>query len=194
MSRNDIQTEMIMNSDSSNVISEILSELNSSNSMSQQPSFSPKMMPTQIPSQIPRVSQVQPNLPLNEGSLINQYDNVDISNEAQINRQLDPYMNINPDTRIDLKNKENMKHLHPNNYSNNFLAKPMILVTIRVIKNICILFVILLIVLSPLTSNILVKYISKLYGTGASQLFKWIGLIIKALFISVVYNVIKIFI
>jgi len=70
----------------------------------------------------------------------------------------------------------------------------MILVTIRVIKNICILFVILLIVLSPLTSNILVKYISKLYGTGASQLFKWIGLIIKALFISVVYNVIKIFI
>ena len=194
MSRNDIQTEMIMNSDSSNVISEILSELNSSNSMSQQPSFSPKMMPTQIPSQIPRVSQVQPNLPLNEGSLINQYDNVDISNEAQINRQLDPYMNINPDTRIDLKNKENMKHLQPNNYSNNFLAKPMILVTIRVIKNICILFVILLIVLSPLTSNILVKYISKLYGTGASQLFKWIGLIIKALFISVVYNVIKIFI
>jgi len=194
MSRNDIQTEMIMNSDSSNVISEILSELNSSNSMSQQPSFSPKMMPTQIPSQIPRVSQVQPNLPLNEGSLINQYDNVDISNEAQINRQLDPYMNINPDTRLDLKNKENMKHLQPNNYSNNFLAKPMILVTIRVIKNICILFVILLIVLSPLTSNILVKYISKLYGTGASQLFKWIGLIIKALFISVVYNVIKIFI
>ena len=194
MSRNDIQTEMIMNSDSSNVISEILSELNSSNSSPQQSSFSPKMMPTQIPSQIPRVSQVQPNLPLNEGSLINQYDNIDISNEAQINRQLDPYMNINPDTRLDLKNKENMKHLHPNNYSTNFLAKPMILVTIQVIKNICILFVILLIVLSPLTSNILVKYVSKLYGTGASQLFKWIGLIIKALFISIVYNVIKIFI
>jgi|TARA_B110001450_G_scaffold92853_1_gene88055 hypothetical protein len=194
MSRNDIQTEMIMNSDSSNVVSEILNELNNSNSSPQQPSFSPQMMPTQMPTQIPRASQVQPSLSLNEGSIINQYDNKDISNEAQINRQLDPYMNINPDVRLDLKNKVNMSSIDVNRYSNNFLAKPMILRTIHVIKNVCILFVLLLIVLSPLISNILVKYMSKLYGTGASQLFKWIGLILKALFISIVYNVIHLFI
>ena len=193
MSRNDIQTEMIMNSDSSNVVSEILSELNNSPNMSNQ-SHLPQQMPTQIPTQIPHMSQVQPNIPLNEGAVINQYGNTDISNQAQMNRQLDPYMNLNPDTRLDLKNKDNMNQLKMHNYSNNFLAKPMILKTIHVIKNICILFVILLLALSPLVSNVLVKYMSKLYGTGASQIFKWIGLIVKALCISVVYNVIKLFV
>jgi len=193
MSRNDIQTEMIMNSDSSNVVSEILSELNNSTNMTNQPSLPPQM-PTQVPTQMPRMSQVQPNLPLNEGAVINQYGNTDISNQAQMNRQLDPYMNLNPDTRLDLKNKDNMDQLKMHNYSNNFLAKPMILKTIHVIKNICILFVILLLALSPLVSNVLVKYMSKLYGTGASQIFKWIGLIVKALCISVVYNVIKLFV
>jgi len=193
MSRNDIQTEMIMNSDSSNVVSEILSELNNSPNMSNQ-SHLPQQMPTQIPTQIPHMSQVQPNIPLNEGAVINQYGNTDISNQAQMNRQLDPYMNLNPDTRLDLKNKDNMDQLKMHNYSNNFLAKPMILKTIHVIKNICILFVILLLALSPLVSNVLVKYMSKLYGTGASQIFKWIGLIVKALCISVVYNVIKLFV
>ena len=152
-------------------------------------------MPQQMSQQMPQhSSQVQPNLPLNEGAVINQYDNKDISNEVRMNRQLDPYMNLNPDTKIDLKNKNNMDKLGINNYSKNFLANPRILTIIHVLKNICLLFVILLIVLSPLTTKLLVKYMSKLYGTGASQLLKWFGLIIKALFVSVVFNVIKLFI
>ena len=203
MNRNDIQTEMIMNSDSSNVVNEIFAELNKPPKPPQMHQQRPQQMhqqrPQQMPQQMPpkphqQTPQVQPNTQLNEGAVINQYDNKDISNEVRMNRQLDPYMNLNPDTKIDLKNKNNMDKLSIKNYSNNFLANPRILNIIRVLKNICLLFVILLIVLSPLTTKLLVKYMSKLYGTGASQLLKWFGLIIKALFVSVVFTVIKLFI
>ena len=45
-----------------------------------------QQMSQQMPQQIPQ--QVQPSLPLNEGAVINQYDNKDISNEARFNRPM----------------------------------------------------------------------------------------------------------
>ena len=189
MDRNDVQTEMIMNSDSSNVVSEILDELNNNNNNINMP----MQMKMQLPAQQQK-QQVQPNPMLNEGAVINQYDNKDISNEAQFNRQLDPYMNINPDIKLDMKNKDNMNKMNSEYNSNNFLTKPSILKVIHILKNISILFIILLICLSPLTTKLLVKFMPKLYGSSVTQIFKWLGLIIKAFIISVLFNGIRLFI
>ena len=189
---NDIQTEMIMNSDSSNVVNEILNELQDTPSM-EMPMQMQMQMPTQPQQQQQQMQQVNPNNMVNEGAVINQYDNKDISNEAQFNRQLDPYMNINPELKLDLKNKDNMENMYVKR-GNNFLVKPLVLKTIYLIKNISILFVILIIFLSPLITKLFVKLMPKLYGSSVTQIFKWLGLIIKAFFISTIFNVLTLFV
>ena len=65
---------------------------------------------------------------------------------------------------------------------------------IKIVKNIVILFVILLIFLSPIANKLSVKFLPKLFSSSSSQVFKWIGLTIKALLISVLYNVIYLFV
>lgn len=87
----DIQTEMIMNSDSSNIVSDILKELNLSSNKDSTPPNQPQEMP-------------RPNNILNENAVINQYNNTDISNEIQLNRQMDPNINLSSDIQLDVRN------------------------------------------------------------------------------------------
>ena len=188
----DIQTEMIMNSDSSNIVNDILQELNNtnknnSNSMPIQLQMQDKAGP--IPS--------QSSLGLNENAVINQYDNTEISNQMQLNRQMDPHMTLNPDVRLDMKNFDNMNKLDKQGgsiRSTKIVTRNFIMTTLRIIKNIVVLFFILLLFLSPIADKLSVKCLPVLFSSSASQIFKWLGLIVKALLISVIYHIIYIFI
>jgi hypothetical protein len=187
---NDIQTEMIMNSDSSNIVSDILSELNNSSNQ-------PNHMPIHLQMQ-ERAQAIQPNTTLNENAVINQYDNTEISNEIHLNRQMDPHMNLNPNVRLNMKDQANMQKIQQSSKSTfsptKLITRRGIIQFIRMIKNIVILSVILLLFLSPIVNKLSVKYIPKLFASSSSQLFKWIGLIIKSLVISIIYNIIYLFV
>ena len=195
---NDIQTEMIMNSDSSNIVSDILKELNTPTQMASVASHAP--IHVQMQERAQPVQPNQSNLGLNENAVINQYNNTNISNEMQLNRQMDPHMNLNPNVRLDMKDQANLERLQQsqhNKQKNNtysFLTRRFLIRLLRMVKNIVILLVILLVFLSPIANTLSVKYLPKLFSSSSSQLFKWIGLVIKALLISVIYNVIYVFI
>lgn len=197
---NDIQTEMIMNSDSSNIVNDILKELNNTPPPISQPTQNNTIqMPPQM--QMQNIAQPvknipQPNLGLNENAVINQYDNSAISNEMHLNRQMDPHVNLNPNSRLNTQAQMNKGKIINNktNNSKKLFSRYTIIQILKLVKNIVILCVILLLFLSPITSKILVKYLPKLYSSSSSQIFKWVGLIIKVLTISIVYNVLYIFV
>lgn len=65
---------------------------------------------------------------------------------------------------------------------------------LKMLKNIVVLFVIILLFLSPVSNKLTVKILPSLYSSSSSQLFKWLGLILKALIISILYNIIYIFV
>ena len=189
---NDIQTEMIMNSDSSNIVNDILKELNNPQSSPATTKHEPIHLQMRE-----RAQHIQPNSTLNENAVINQYDNKDISNEIHLSRQMDPHMNLNPNVRLDMKNQANMEKLRKNNVTKNTktgFTKKMLIQIIKMVKNIVILFVILLLFLSPIANKLSVRFLPKLFSSSSSQVFKWIGLTIKALLISVLYNVIYLFV
>ena len=68
---NDIQTEMIMNSDSSNIVNDILRELNNPQSSPATTKHEPIHLQMRE-----RAQHIQPNSTLNENAVINQYDNM----------------------------------------------------------------------------------------------------------------------
>ena len=119
----------------------------------------------------------------------------------QLNRQMDPHMNLNPNVRLDMKDQANLERLQQQsqhdkqkNNTYSFLTRRLLIRLLRMVKNIAILLVILLVFLSPIANKLSVKFLPKLFSSSSSQLFKWIGLVIKALIISVIYNVIYVFI
>jgi len=197
---NDIQTEMIMNSDSSNIVSDILKELNNTPPQVNQPIQNSIMqMPPQMQMQNkaqPANNIPQPNIGLNENAVINQFDNSAISNEMHLNRQMDPHVNLNPTSRLNTQAQINKDKIINNkqNTHRKLFSRYTIIQILKLVKNIVILCVILLLFLSPITSKLLVKYLPKLYSSSSSQIFKWVGLIIKIVLISIVYNVLYIFV
>tara|TARA_B110000908_G_C10178332_1_gene414359 strand:- start:39 stop:671 length:633 start_codon:yes stop_codon:yes gene_type:complete len=208
----DIQTEMIMNSDSSNIVSDILNELNHSDRQKEHihqkldDNMKVRMQEQmrQSSQQIPSQHMPQDNSMLNENAVINQYDNTEISNEMQLNRQMDPTMNLNPNVRLDMRDQQNMNTLPPSppmNIAGNsvfglstLLTRRAVIYAIKMLKNIVILCAIVLLFLSPIATKLSVKVLPRLYASSSSQIFKWIGLLLKSLTISILYNVIYIFV
>lgn len=208
----DIQTEMIMNSDSSNIVSDILNELNHSDRQKEQihqkldDNMKVRMQEQmrQSSQQIPSQPMPQANSMLNENAVINQYDNTEISNEMQLHRQMDPTMNLNPNVRLDMRDQQNMNTLPPSppmNITDNsifglssLLTRRAVIYAIKMFKNIVILCAIILLFLSPIATKLSLKVLPTLYASSSSQIFKWIGLLLKSLTISILYNVIYIFV
>jgi hypothetical protein len=166
--------------DDSQMISEILQEMNESsgdmgggNTMAPPPPSQP-MMPQ--PTQIAGGHQVFQQEP---------YPN------THLGRQLDPNVNMAATDMMGGGYGQQDSYEEP-------LAEPVAKswtdTIIEKVKDPLIVALLVLVVFSPILTNLLIRYVPRLYNPSVSMTFVWLGLVTKALLISILFFVIKMFV
>lgn len=108
-------------------------------------------------------------------------------NNEQLNRQLDPNVNMNIDDIANLDNIDDSPNREIIDVKINLSTKDKL---IEKIKQPLIVILIVFLINSPIINSILVKYLPKLFSSGVSKGVQWLSIFLKAVITGVIFFVI----